>query len=64
MYIPKVLKVDENWVFPIAIHPNSDGRVYTKPWEKSGRVSLVPEDIHDRQLYKLFKIRTNKDIYI
>jgi hypothetical protein len=29
------------------------------PWEKSGRVSLVPEDIHNRQLYKLKK---NKDI--
>jgi hypothetical protein len=29
------------------------------PQEKSGRVSLVPEDIHDRQLNKLNK---NKDI--
>jgi hypothetical protein len=43
-------------------YPNSIGRVYTKPWEKSGRVSLVPEDIHDRQLYRLFKIETNGDI--
>jgi hypothetical protein len=50
--------------FPIVFYPNSNGRVYTKPWEKSGRVSLVPEDIHDRQLYILSKIRairnTNK----
>jgi hypothetical protein len=37
--------------------PNLNGRVYTKPREKSGRVSLVPEDIHDRQLYILSKIR-------
>jgi hypothetical protein len=48
--------------FPIVINPNPDGRVYTKPREKSGRVSLVPEDIHDMQLYKLNKIRTNKAI--
>jgi hypothetical protein len=63
-YIPKVLKVDENWVFPIIIDPNSNGRVYTKPREKSGRVSLVPKDIHDRHLYKLDTIRTNRDIYM
>jgi hypothetical protein len=36
--------------------------IYTKPREKSGGVSLVPEDIHDRQLYILDKIRTNRDI--
>jgi hypothetical protein len=60
---PKVLKVDENWV-PIVIYPNPDGRLYTKPQEKSGRVSLVPEDIHDRQLYKLKKIRTKRAINI
>jgi hypothetical protein len=59
---PKVLKVDENWVFPIDIYPNSDGRLETKPWEKYGRVSLVPEDIHNRHLYKLNKIRSNKAI--
>jgi hypothetical protein len=41
--------------FPIVIYPNSDGRVYTKPREKYDRVSLVPEDIHDTQLYKLSK---------
>jgi hypothetical protein len=33
-----------------------DGRVYTKPREKSGRVSLVPKDIHGKQLYKLNRI--------
>jgi hypothetical protein len=32
------------------------------PREKSGKVSLVPEDIHDMQWYRLFKIRTNRDI--
>jgi hypothetical protein len=48
--------------FPIANSPYLDGRVYTKLREKSGRVSLVPEDIHDRQLYILDKIRTNMDI--
>jgi hypothetical protein len=42
-------------------YPNSNGRVYTKPREKSDRVSLVPEDIHDRQLYILSKIRANRD---
>jgi hypothetical protein len=56
IYTPRVLKVDENWFFPIVIYPYSDDRVYTKPREKSGRVSLVPEDIHDRQLYILNKI--------
>jgi hypothetical protein len=50
---PKVLKVDENWFFPIVNYPNSSHKFYTNPREKSGRVSLVPEDIHDRQLYKL-----------
>jgi hypothetical protein len=59
---PKVQIVDENWFFPIVINPNSYGRLDTKPREKSGRVSLVPEDIHDRHLYKLNKIRTNRDI--
>jgi hypothetical protein len=48
--------------FSILIYPNSNGRSDTKPWEKSGRVSLVPEDIHDRQLYKLKNIRTNKAV--
>jgi hypothetical protein len=48
--------------FPIFIYPNLDNRIYTKPWEKSGRVSLVPKDIHDRKLHKLNKIRTNRDI--
>jgi hypothetical protein len=43
-------------------YPNLDGIIYTKPRDKSGRVSLVPEDIHDRQLYKLNKIRTNRAI--
>jgi hypothetical protein len=32
--------------------------------EKSGRVSLVPEDIHDRQLYKFDRMRTDRDIYM
>jgi hypothetical protein len=59
---PKVQIVDENWVFPSLSILNSDGRLNTKPREKSGRVSLVPEDIHDRQLYKLNKISTNRDI--
>jgi hypothetical protein len=61
-FYPKVLKVDENWVFPIDIYPNSDGRLDTKPREKSGRVSLVPEDIHDRQLYNLNEISINRAI--
>jgi hypothetical protein len=60
---PKVVKVDENWVFPsLSILIQVVGYIYTKPREKSGRVSLVPEDIHDRQLYKLNKIRTNRAI--
>jgi hypothetical protein len=59
---PKVLIVDENWVFPSLFILNSNGRLNTKPREKSGRVSLVPEDIHDKQLYKLKNIRTNKAI--
>jgi hypothetical protein len=54
--------VGENLGFPIVFYPNSNGRVYTKPREKSGRVSFVPEDIHDRQLYILDEIRTNRDI--
>ena len=32
----------------------------TSPRKKSGRVSPVPEDIHDRQLNKINKIRTIK----
>jgi hypothetical protein len=48
--------------FPIVIYRNSDGRIDTKPREKSGRVSLVPEDIHDKQLYKQNTIRTNRTI--
>jgi hypothetical protein len=48
--------------FPIVINFNLDSKVYTKPREKSGRVSLVLEDIHDRQLYILIKIRTDSDI--
>jgi hypothetical protein len=62
MYIPKSSKGWRELGFPIAIIPNSDGRVYTMSWEKSGRVSLVPEDIHDRQLYKLNKIWSNQAI--
>jgi hypothetical protein len=61
-FYPKVQIVDENWVFPSISILNSDGRLDTKPREKSGRVSLVPEDIHDRHLYKLNKIRINKAI--
>jgi hypothetical protein len=52
---PKVQIVNENWVFPSLSILNSNGRLDTKPQEKSDRVSLVPEDIHDRQLYKLNK---------
>jgi hypothetical protein len=49
-------------VFPIVIYRTSDGRIYTKPREKSGRVSLIPEDIHDGQFYKLYKLRTDRSI--
>jgi hypothetical protein len=62
MYLPKISKGWWELGFLIIIYPYLNGRVYTKPWEKSGRVSLVPEDIHDRQLYKLNKIRTSRDI--
>jgi hypothetical protein len=63
MYLPK--KSSHRWWefgFPIAIYPNSNGGLDTKPREKSGRVSLVPEDIHNRQLYTWTKIWSNRAI--
>jgi hypothetical protein len=48
--------------FPIVYLSYPDGRLYTKPRDKSGRVSLVPEDIHDMQFYKLYKLRTDRAI--
>jgi hypothetical protein len=44
------------------IYLHSNGRVYKMPQEKSGRVSLEPEDIHDRQLYILTKTRADRAI--
>jgi hypothetical protein len=49
------MKLPKSSKLPIIIYPYTNGRVYTKPREKSDRVYLVPEDIHDRQLYKLNK---------
>jgi hypothetical protein len=62
MYLPKSSNSWWELGFPIAIYPYSIGRLDTKPREKSGRVSLVPEDIHDMHLYKLNKIWSNKAI--
>jgi hypothetical protein len=44
----KVISVYENWLFPLLGILNTNGRLDTKPREKSGRVSLEPEDIHGR----------------
>jgi hypothetical protein len=62
MYLPKSSKGQWELGSLIVIYPNSNGKVYAKPQEKSSRVSLVPEDIHDRQLYKLNKTWHNKAI--
>jgi hypothetical protein len=62
MFLPKSSQGWWELGFPILIYPNSNGRLDTKPREKSGRVSLVPEDIHDRQLYKVNKTWSNRTI--
>jgi hypothetical protein len=62
MYLPKSSQGWWELGFTIDIYPNSYGRLDTKPREKSGRVSLLPEDIHDRQLYKLNETCRNKAI--